>query len=214
MVGTHHVFLLRHGQVAGPAALYGKTDIALSAAGHNELNSQLARVLPLTRVVSSPLKRCLDFAKSVSEREAIPLHVEAGFRECNFGRWDGVPFDDIPTDCWGDLEKFWHAPSVYHFDNAEPLQVMQARVVAAWGALLQMLQNESQPQRVLLVTHGGVIRLVLASVLGVNWANPALFSQWQIGYGSVSLLTLLRGGDTRPIINYVALPADVASKAR
>lgn len=209
MAGTHHIFLVRHGQVAGAAALYGKTDVALSLAGHSALTRQFERIRPVTRIVSSPLKRCLQFSQQVSRQDALPLSIEAGFRECDFGRWDGVPFDDIPADSWNELEAFWQAPSEYHFTDAEPLAVMEARVVAAWQLLLETVRNESEPQRIVVVTHGGVIRLILASVLGFHWSNPALYSQWQIGYGSATSITLAQMSGAKPTVNYVALPYDV-----
>ena len=209
MAKEHHIFLVRHGQVAGPSALYGKTDVALNTEGHRALTRQFARIQPVSKIVSSPLKRCLQFAEAMSAQETLPLLIEPDFRECDFGRWDGVPFDDISADCWGELEKFWQAPSEYHFADAEPLAAMQARVVGAWQLLLETVRNESEPQRIVVVTHGGVIRLILACVLGFHWGNPALYSQWRINYGSATLLTLAQFSDAKPTVNYVALPHDV-----
>ena len=209
MAGEHHIFLVRHGQVAGPPALYGKTDVALDAEGVRALTRQFERIQPVSKIVSSPLKRCLQFAEAMSAQETLPLLIEPDFRECDFGRWDGVPFNDIPAECWVELEKFWQTPSKYHFAHAEPLAVMQARVVAAWRTLLESVRHESEPQRIVVVTHGGVIRQILAYVLGIHWGNPALYSQWRIGYGSATLLTLAQFADAKPAVNYVALPHDV-----
>ena len=44
------------------------------------------------RIVSSPRRRCLAFAQEKATQLVLPLTVEAGLAEMNFGDWDGVPF--------------------------------------------------------------------------------------------------------------------------
>ncbi|RYE51090.1 MAG: hypothetical protein EOP48_18730 [Sphingobacteriales bacterium] len=61
--------LLRHGQVAGPAALYGHTNVALSEQGYNAMHASMKKIHALQSIdtiVSSPLIRCAQLAELFS----------------------------------------------------------------------------------------------------------------------------------------------------
>ena len=204
----HSIYLLRHGKIAGPAALYGRTDVPLSALGEQQVQLQLARLTNLQQVISSPSQRCLQTAQAMARRSECPLHIDDDWRECDFGRWDGVPFDQIASHYWPELEAFWQAPGTHTLPQAEPLSAMQKRVSARWQSLLK-----STPQATLLVTHGGVIRLILCDVLGLDWRNGAVYSQWQIPYGSLTKITLADVEGAQPQVEFVALPFDWGLRA-
>ena len=102
------ITLVRHGKVAGPAALYGKTDIALSTSGHSDLTRALNNLHtqnPITQLISSPKIRCLQVAQEFSTQQHIPLQTEDNLQEMNFGVWDGIPFDEL-GDEWKNIEAF------------------------------------------------------------------------------------------------------------
>lgn len=203
---THQIYLLRHGEVAGPSALYGKTDISLSPKGWQNLEAQCARLPQLTQVVSSPLQRCQHFAKQLCAQRRLELQIEDKLQECNFGKWDGVAFDEMPKSAWPELEAFWQAPASKPLTEAEPLAAMYQRVSDAWYSLTQTLISKTQSQTALIITHGGVIRLLLAHILKLDWRNAALYSHWHIGYASLSKITLPATENTGLIVKYVGLP--------
>jgi hypothetical protein len=92
--------LVRHGQVAGPAALYGHSDIALSHAGQTTLQqclNMLHAALPCAALLSSPLIRCAAVAQSFARAHELRLQFEPELREMNFGQWDGIAFDAMAT---------------------------------------------------------------------------------------------------------------------
>lgn len=203
---NHLLYLLRHGEVEGPAAVYGRTDVPLSQKGWEQLQQQCQRLENLTQVVSSPLQRCYNFAERLCTERNLPLQKERDFQECDFGKWDGVPFDEVPQSNWGEMEAFWQSPATCQFEGGEALENMHKRVAAAWDRLLNDISAAETPENVLIIAHGGVIRLILAHILDLDWYNPALFSQWQIDYASLSKITLPNVKDTRAKVNYVAMP--------
>ncbi|MCC2606755.1 histidine phosphatase family protein [Planctobacterium marinum] len=205
---AHQIYLLRHGEVAAPSALYGKTDVPLSPRGWQNMEAQCARLSQLTQVVSSPLQRCQHFARQLSEQRNLTLQVLDEMQECDFGKWDGVAFDDIPQSAWAELHAFWQAPASNPLTDAEPLTVMYQRVSTGWQKLAKQLASTQTPQTLLLICHGGVIRLLLAHLLNLDWRNPALYSQWQIGYASLSKFTLPATNHAQAIIHYVGMPAE------
>jgi alpha-ribazole phosphatase len=202
-----NIYLLRHGKVNGPAALYGNTDIDVSPATNNDMLNQLIENQHLfSQILTSPLIRCAGIAHNFATRVNKPIDVITNLQEMNFGDFDGLAFDDIaytalipPTNAashsainaddenqsWTHLTRFWQNPALYSLPNAEKLEDFYLRVKSAWQLLLTKHHNEN----ILLVTHGGVIRMILAQVLGLDWKNEKLYNQLQIANATISQLS-------------------------
>jgi alpha-ribazole phosphatase len=73
--------LVRHGQIAGPPALYGRTDVALSRDGWQQMHLQTSRMCNLDNIITSPLRRCHDFAKELASDNQLTLQVETDMQE-------------------------------------------------------------------------------------------------------------------------------------
>jgi broad specificity phosphatase PhoE len=128
-------------------------------------------------VISSPLRRCHDFARHYvqqhvvyqhagqqhAKRHKLRLRVEPRLREIHFGDWEGRSADDIEAADAAALKAFWHNPLVNMPPGSEPLADFHARVLAAWQELLQRYRGE----HLLIVSHGGVIRLLLQHILAM-----------------------------------------------
>jgi len=183
------VSLLRHVRVDGPPALYGHTDIAPRTEDNARLLAWLLQQAsePLFRfdlIISSPLKRCRILAQQLSQQTGIPCLVRDELKEMNFGEYDGVPFDAL-GDHWQALEPFWHSPAEFIFNGGETLAEFHHRVVTGWQGAIK----EHRGKNILVVTHGGVIRQLLANALNLDWKNPALYSGLQIANASMSRLS-------------------------
>lgn len=174
--------LLRHGKVDGQPALYGHTDVALSAQGYSDLAAAIARIhvqAPIHNIVSSPLLRCAAVAHSFAAEHKIPLQLEPQLKEMHFGHWDGVAFDSLGNS-WQELEAFWHSPAVVTPPAGETLDAFAQRVIQAW----EWLAKSNSGQHQLIVCHGGVIRIILAHILQIDWRNASWFKQLHIEYNS------------------------------
>jgi len=217
--------LLRHAKVNGPAALYGHTDIAPQLEQNKCLLAALVQTQQLTPydlVISSPLQRCYLLAEQFSNESKIPLACLNNFKEMNFGDFDGVAFDDINFDNisqsnnqdWLRLEKFWQDPGRATLPNGEPLAQFHHRVITAWLRLITQqfsyLSSEKKSSKILLVTHGGVIRMILSHVLQLDWQSAALQQHLQIAIASCSQITISRPfsdkNKTHSVVNYIGLP--------
>ena len=152
------ILLVRHGETDWNAErrVQGKTDRPLNEAGRDQartLADQLAGV-PLAAVYSSDLVRALDTARVVAD--ARKLHVTAlrELRERDFGTWEGLTdveilerYPEARTGTWGD---------------AETREELEARVLAA----LRGISEDHPGETVLVVTHGGPVRAMLAHASG------------------------------------------------
>ena len=195
--------LLRHGTVAGDAGLYGHTDIPVTESGQLQMQQSVNIDLQYQQVISSPLQRCLRFAKDYSRRQALSLKVEPLLQEMNFGVWDGQTFDQLQS-CWADLEKFWQSPAANTPPNGESLLAFHERVAQIWPVLLQQCRGTQS----LVVTHAGVIRMILAQLLCVDWQSADYYQRLRIDYGSITRIQVLYTDDgIYPQIRFIGRPS-------
>ena len=144
--------LLRHGDT-GQRGFRGQLDDALPVAGWEQMRAAVVAG-EWDLVVSSPLQRCAAFAQELAAQREVPLHLDTRLAEYHFGDWQAVPLERIAEHEADALEKFWSDPVAHPPPRAESFAMFEARIRAALEAIARMPQR-----RVLVITHGGVIRL-------------------------------------------------------
>lgn len=195
--------IIRHGQIDGPAALYGRTDVALSSEGWQQMYQQTSRLHIIENIISSPLRRCQNFAQKLASEYELTLQIEAGIQECDFGEWDGIKFDNHSQQ-WPLMTSFWQDPNHNTPPQGESLETFHNRVVTTW----QLLCEQYKGQHNLLVCHGGVIRQILAHILPTDWRSGDWYSQLQIGYASLTRIIIPAYPEAKPSVAFIGLPAD------
>lgn len=164
MSGTTTFFdLIRHGEPAGGPMFRGSQDDPLSDAGWQQMNFSLSEQDNWDIVVTSPMQRCHAFALTVARQRQLPVYEEPRLREIGFGDWEGKTSEQIMAETPEALTGFWSDPVRHPPPGGEALTLFQNRVAEAW----QHWQKEAAGKRVLVVCHGGVIRMILASVMGI-----------------------------------------------
>lgn len=154
--------LLRHGETVGGARFLGSTDAPLSEHGWRRMWAAVERhARPWDRIVASPLVRCADFARALARQRGLPCVCDARIREIHFGAWEGRSAAALLEADGPALARFWCDPGTYPPPEAEPLAGFAARVMSAWHDALAGAAAE----RLVWVTHGGVIRVILCHVL-------------------------------------------------
>ena len=159
--GVTTIDLLRHGEPVGVARYRGRIDDPLSEKGWSEMRIAVGDHRPWDTVVSSPLSRCSAFAQELGTRHALPVALEPRFREISFGDWEGRTAEDLMRSDRDVLLRFWRDPVAHPPPGAESLNAFRERVLAAWS---QLIVNH-QGKHLLLVCHGGVIRMIVSHVL-------------------------------------------------
>jgi broad specificity phosphatase PhoE len=99
----------------------------------------------------------------LSQQLSIPITFDDRIKEIHFGDWEGSTASEIMEKTPDDLKRFWSNPDKYPPPLGEPLAQFHKRVIAAWN----MIISEYHGKRVLIVTHGGVIRILLCHVLEI-----------------------------------------------
>ncbi|MEZ8192205.1 histidine phosphatase family protein [Vibrio sp. 1F279] len=198
---TKNIYLLRHGKVEGEAALNGLSDVLVNPDLQDRICGALIKQdIAFDCVVTSPLRRCSDLANRYAQRMSVTLSVAPDFQEMNFGDVDGVPFDEL-EDKWGMLETFWQDPANHQLTGAESLQSFHDRVTQAWSQLL-----DDPSDNLLLVTHGGVIRILLAHCLDIDWKNPSLYSKLSIENASITHIQITQFAQSFTSVKSIGLP--------
>jgi alpha-ribazole phosphatase/probable phosphoglycerate mutase len=159
--------LVRHAAVEESAhgRCYGTLDVGLSPTGRAQSVS-LARMIgaePVARVVSSPRVRAVDTAVAIAEPHGLNVDVDDALREIDFGELEGRTYDEIAAEL-PDLYAAWMtAPTTVRFPGGECYADLEARAIGAVSALRRAYDERT----VVVVTHGGVVRAVVADVLGI-----------------------------------------------
>ncbi len=157
--------LLRHGETVGGSRFRGSIDDALTENGWSQMNAAIVQEMEnhsqtWNRIISSPLQRCADFAHKLGQKHSLPVSLDSRFKEMHFGRWEGYTAAELMSTDENALTQFWNDPVQNTPPEAEPLLEFEQRVLSAWADLLQDYRGE----RILLVTHGGVMRVLLCHV--------------------------------------------------
>jgi alpha-ribazole phosphatase/probable phosphoglycerate mutase len=155
--------LIRHGEPEGGRKYRGHTDDPLSETGWRQMREKVAGCQDWQAIVTSPLQRCQAFATELAGRLQVPLAVEPRLKEKSFGVWEGHTPEELERREPGLQVRFRQDPLRYLPEGAEDLALFSERVKSAWRDLVLTRAG----QHVLVVAHGGVIRAVMAHVLGM-----------------------------------------------
>lgn len=168
---TTHVDLLRHGQVATQGLFCATAQEPLSTEGWNQLK-QATQNGQWDVVITSPFRRCHDFAKTIKQRLGCEFVVEPRFQEMDFGDWMGQKQSWIWEHDAEHLSKLWQQPRSFVAPNGESMENFSLRVHDAWSDLQTVYAGE----RVLVVTHAGVMRVLLGKTLDILYAKTLRFN--------------------------------------
>lgn len=155
------VDLLRHGEPEGGQMFRGAVDDPLSPRGWEQMRMAVGDYREWDAVISSPLIRCAAFARELAEHLDRPLEIVDGFSEISFGVWEGRSVAEVHATDPLAIAQFWRDPVAYPIPGGEPVEVFDQRIRRAWDELMRRYHR----RHVLLVAHGGTIRMILRQLL-------------------------------------------------
>lgn len=125
--------------------------------------------------VSSDLLRCKQTATLICRN--VPYVESAAFREMHFGKWELKTYAELCHD--PEYRNWLDDPIVNHPPDGENFSEMENRVNCGWDALKRQMDEQGH-RKALLVTHGGVIRLLLTKLT----KEKKGFWEWEIPHGT------------------------------
>jgi alpha-ribazole phosphatase len=192
--------LVRHTSLDIEAGIcYGQSDVAVSHLFETELAALKEKLLHyrFDAVYCSPLLRCQMLAEALCldaqlQLTNLPLKSDDRLKELNFGDWELNAWDSIPReifDAWANDYANLAPP------NGETFSQLHLRA----KSFLDEMSGQLQGQHVLVITHGGLIRALIAEVMEIPLKRLFRLS---IDYAS---LTQLEFSGPVPKINFVNL---------
>ncbi|MCP1489508.1 alpha-ribazole phosphatase [Pseudomonas fluorescens] len=187
---TLRLDLLRHGETELGGGLRGSLDDALTEKGWMQMRAAVVEGGPWDRIVSSPLQRCARFAAELGEQLNLSVHLDKYLQELHFGAWEGQSAAALMETDAEALGLFWADPYSFTPPQGEPVSDFSSRVLSAVARLHSTYAGE----RVLLVSHGGVMRLLLAQARGVP--REQLLNV-EVAHGALFALTVAADGSLK-----------------
>ncbi|MFF8656185.1 bifunctional RNase H/acid phosphatase [Streptomyces huasconensis] len=186
--------LLRHGETPlTPEKRFsgsGGTDPSLSAVGREQAERAAAAFAArgtIQAIVSSPLKRCQETARTVAARLGLDVHLEEGLRETDFGAWEGLTFGEVRERHPEELNAWLASPKTAP-PGGESFAAVSRRVAAARDRLTSAYAGRT----VLLVTHVTPIKTLVRLALG---APPESLFRMELAAASVSAVAYYADGN-------------------
>jgi alpha-ribazole phosphatase/probable phosphoglycerate mutase len=191
------IFFVRHAESAEWArqVCHGTLDVPLSSGGVEQavrISSHLEDST-LDAVYVSPRRRAVETAAAVAAKHGLEPVIREALAEIDFGSFEGRTFDEIAESHPSVYAEWMSRPGSMRFPDGESFSDVRARVTSE----IARIRRDHEGGSVAVVTHGGVIRAVLAEIMGLN--DEAIFRIDQ-SWGGITLVEWI--GD-EPILRYV-----------
>nr|WP_243887282.1 histidine phosphatase family protein [Shewanella algae] len=217
---------MRHGECEGGEIIRGRSDVALSDEGKAQMwrswraiSSELEQLPSAPQslaLLSSPAQRCQAFAAELKadmpDYFPAPLQQHDWLWELDFGDWDGMKVASVYQQHSEAAEAFWRDPVANTPPGGESLPAFRRRVLDGWQTMVQrwlareVNSSESSvsgdsgssasADAALILTHSGVIRLLLAEILLPGQMPPAaVFNALELPYAAWVRITLYASRD-------------------
>jgi probable phosphoglycerate mutase len=191
------IYLIRHGEItqSSPRRFIGQSDLLLTDRGREQMRQVVEYLVGrgLSRLLCSPLSRCVESAGIVGKALGLEPEVAADLREIGLGAWEGLTVEEVRERFPGDYEARGRDLARFRPGGGESFTDVERR---AWPAF-EAVSKSNFPQAI--VAHGGVNRVLLCRILGMPLEN--LFRLGQ-DYACLNVVRSGRDGFCVEVMNF------------
>ncbi len=171
------LFLVRHGETAANAEMryLGSRDDPLTERGMEQAGrlADSFENLPVSAILSSPLRRALDTAAPVARKLGLRLQIDSRLREGDFGEWEGLTRREVldrSAEAAALLVR-WEKDPRCTPPGGESMEAVQARMLEL------VAEQAARPAQgwIVLVSHVGPIKALLAAALDLPISSVSRF---------------------------------------
>ncbi|UDY24886.1 histidine phosphatase family protein [Nocardioides sp. Kera G14] len=200
--------LVRHGVTPHTQAKrfsggLGGDNPPLAEEGREQVSLTAAWIKPLLReaaaVIASPVQRTHETGEILASTLGLPLELEPGLAEMEFGHWDGLTFAEVSAQ-HGDEMKAWLGALERAPRGGESFRDVESRVLAA----LERLRSAYAGRTVVVASHVTPIKTIVAHALGAPL--EAVF-RMELAPAAVSVVSFY-ADDRASLRLYNALPPE------
>ena len=169
------IILIRHGETEwnSQQRMQGHSNSDLSSVGQAQIQAlgQWMKIVPFDHIYSSDSLRAKQTAEAITQFSGHELKIDLRLREKNLGVFEGLTSEEARERHPEVFRLFKTAGSKYVIDEGESTQQLQDRALE----IVEEIRIKHPEERVLLVTHGGFIRVVMKHSLGLSLETPTRF---------------------------------------
>jgi broad specificity phosphatase PhoE len=182
--------LVRHGRTEANASglLLGRADVGLDEIGVEQAGSLAGALTGMARVISSPLRRCVETAEALG----YTPEIDERWIELDYGELDQRPTREVPPEVW----RAWRRDPHFVPGGGESLSALHDRVIAA----CEELAEEARTTDIAVVSHVSPIKAAVAWAIGsgveLSWRlhlDPASVTRIVVGPNGPVLLSFNEG---------------------
>lgn len=180
------IYLIRHGMpesVDQQRRFIGQIDLELSETGHKQAQHQ-AKILKesgIQKVYTSDLKRAAATGLTLAATIGCPIETRLELREISLGEWEGQLFSDIAKRDPKGFKERGQDIGYFRPPNGESFIDLSQRVLPLFQEILS-----SEEDQVAIVSHAGVMRIILCHILGMPMSKMFKLNP---EYGRMTVLT-------------------------
>jgi probable phosphoglycerate mutase len=178
------IYLLRHGALADDSRdrFIGQIDLPLAAEGIRQAQAlaQALRHENIGIIYCSDLLRSQQTAEIIADKINAPIEARGELREISLGQWEGLSRSEISSAFPEQYAARGNDIENYRIPGGESFADCRLRALAAWEEILNC-----GSERVAVVGHAGINRLLLCHLLGMPINNMFRIGQ---DYGCVNIV--------------------------
>ncbi len=187
----YRVILVRHGETSWnqERRFLGHSNPGLNEQGEMQARAVAQRLLAekIDKVFSSDMLRALETSQEIACLHNVPIRIMPSLREMNFGEWEGLTFAEIQTRYPVLVNKWIADPFGVRLPFGETAEEVKIRVVEAWNSIVLSAAAE---EAVVIVAHGGPLRMLLCQLTGIDSSR-----QWEFSIGHGQTVDLRKKDD-------------------
>lgn len=166
------LLLIRHGETDWNRAhrFQGQLDVPLNDTGREQAERLAARLHdePIDLLICSDLARVMGTAAPLARQRRLTTRPDAAWREQSFGAVEGLAVRELPQSHPELWERWVRHEADFAFPHGESVRRFHQRVMGA----VQALAERHVGQRVVVVTHGGVLDMIWRSAQRLSLDGP------------------------------------------
>ncbi len=162
------VILVRHGETEWNRReiFRGRADVELNRRGREQAKALGAALkgYDLGAVYSSPLSRAVETAEAIAKPHGVPVEIDKGFVDFDYGAWQGLPHDEVRRRYPRVYQDWIERPHTVRIERGESLRMVRRRAMRA----LMRIVDRHQDETVVIVAHRVVNKVLLCAVLELD----------------------------------------------
>mgnify|MGYP003248222342 FL=1 len=156
------------------------------------------------KIYTSTLKRTVQTIEAYADYKGLEIDKRDGFREINFGLFDGLNYEEIKEKYPKETEEMMVLSKDYKFPQGESLDEMYQRNAKELDIVIE--ENKGNDKNILICSHMGTIRNILSYLLT---KNGDIHWNFRLQNASVTVIDMSSGFPIIELMGFIPYSQDL-----